>query len=196
MMLKRPLIVPLSLLVLLGLSENTQVIVPIGLKSAVQAMNKRDVVEMDWWEEINFGNGIRLVCLPAQHWSKRISHGLNETLWASFMLITPAVTIYLGGDSGYFIGYREIGKRFPGIDYAKAEHCAVASSLFSFERDPHARPMSDPTQKAGMLRTVKYCWVLIEDSATGVIYHRGSYGSNDSLSPGSHDLSLPRVHGS
>jgi L-ascorbate metabolism protein UlaG (beta-lactamase superfamily) len=42
----------------------------------------------------------------------------NETLWASYMLITPGVKIYLGGDSGYFIGYREIGRRFPGIDYA------------------------------------------------------------------------------
>jgi N-acyl-phosphatidylethanolamine-hydrolysing phospholipase D len=28
------------------------------------------------------------------------------------------VSIYYGGDSGYFIGYREIGRRFPGIDYA------------------------------------------------------------------------------
>jgi L-ascorbate metabolism protein UlaG (beta-lactamase superfamily) len=26
--------------------------------------------------------------------------------------------IYFGGDSGYFIGYREIGRRFPNIGYA------------------------------------------------------------------------------
>ena len=103
---------------LLGLSENTKVIVPLGLKSAVQGMNKRDVTEMDWWQEMDFGNGTRLVCLPKQHWSRRIGQGFNETLWASFILITPAVTLYLGGDSGYFVGYREIGKRFPGIDYA------------------------------------------------------------------------------
>lgn len=103
---------------LTGLPEDTIVVVPLGLKSTVQKMNKKTVVEMDWWEEAHFGNGIRLVCLPAQHWSRRLGQGFNETLWASFMLITPAVTIYLGGDSGYFVGYREIGKRFPGIDYA------------------------------------------------------------------------------
>ena len=34
------------------------------------------------------------------------------------MLITSQMKIYLGGDSGYFVGYQEIGKRFPGIDYA------------------------------------------------------------------------------
>jgi L-ascorbate metabolism protein UlaG (beta-lactamase superfamily) len=28
------------------------------------------------------------------------------------------VSIYLGGDTGYFIGYREIAKRYPKIDYA------------------------------------------------------------------------------
>jgi L-ascorbate metabolism protein UlaG (beta-lactamase superfamily) len=73
---------------------------------------------MDWWQEMDFGNGTQLVCLPMQHWSRRIGQGFNDTLWASFMLITPEVTIYLGGDSGYFIGYKEIAKRFPGIDYA------------------------------------------------------------------------------
>jgi N-acyl-phosphatidylethanolamine-hydrolysing phospholipase D len=103
---------------LLSLSESTQVIVPLGLANAVQKMNKKDIIEMDWWQELEFGNGIRLVCLPAQHWSRRIGQGHNQSLWASFLLITPAVTIYLGGDSGYFVGYREIGKRFPGIDYA------------------------------------------------------------------------------
>jgi len=34
------------------------------------------------------------------------------------MLITQSVTIYLGGDTGYFIGYKEIAKRYPKIDYA------------------------------------------------------------------------------
>ena len=40
------------------------------------------------------------------------------TLWASFLLTTPKTTIYVGGDSGHFVGYREFGKRFPKIDYA------------------------------------------------------------------------------
>lgn len=39
-------------------------------------------------------------------------------LWASYLLVSPDATIYYGGDSGYFVGYREIGKYYPGIDYA------------------------------------------------------------------------------
>ena len=100
------------------LPVNAKVYVPLGLKDAVQDMNKRDVTEMDWWQEIQCGNGITLVCLPMQHWSRRFGQGPRETLWASYMLITPKVTIYLGGDTGYFIGYKEIAKRYPKIDYA------------------------------------------------------------------------------
>jgi len=99
------------------LPENTKIFVPMGLREYLQNMNKSDVTEMDWWQEIQSGNGITLVCLPMQHWSRRFGQGTRETLWASYMLITPKVTIYLGGDTGYFVGHKEIGRRYPKIDY-------------------------------------------------------------------------------
>jgi N-acyl-phosphatidylethanolamine-hydrolysing phospholipase D len=101
-----------------SLSDRARVYVPRGLKKAVENMNKKSVVEMDWWDSIDCGNGVTLVCLPAQHWSRRIGQGHNETLWASFLLVTPNVKIYYGGDSGYFVGYKEIGGKHRGIDYA------------------------------------------------------------------------------
>ena len=103
---------------ILDLPENTTMFVPLGLKEYVQDLDKKDVREMDWWQEIQCGKGITLVCLPMQHWSRRFGQGPSETLWASYMLITQNMTIYLGGDTGYFIGHKEIGKRYPKIDYA------------------------------------------------------------------------------
>jgi L-ascorbate metabolism protein UlaG (beta-lactamase superfamily) len=100
------------------LPEDARVFVPLGLKRPVEGMNKTDVQEMDWWEEQDLGNGFRLICLPVQHWSQRITQGRNRTLWASWLLITPEVTLYFGGDTGYFKGFKEFGRRFPGIDYA------------------------------------------------------------------------------
>jgi len=100
------------------LPEDVRVFVPLGLKGFVENLNKKYVKEVDWWESFELGNGTRIVCLPAQHWSRRIFQGANTTLWASFLLITPTVTIYYGGDSGYFVGYEEIGRVYPGIDYA------------------------------------------------------------------------------
>lgn len=101
-----------------GLPDDARFYVPLGLKRTVEDIGKKTVTEMDWWQTIDRGNGTSLVCLPAQHWSKRLSQGTNETLWASFLLKTSNVTIYFGGDSGYFMGYREFGKKYPGIDYA------------------------------------------------------------------------------
>jgi len=103
---------------ILDLPEDTRVFVPLGLKEYVVDLGKKDVTEMDWWQESRCGNGVTLVCLPMQHWSRRLGQGHRETLWASYMLITQNVTVYLGGDTGRFIGHKEIGKRFPRIDYA------------------------------------------------------------------------------
>jgi len=101
-----------------GLPSSANVFVPKGLKDYVMGMNKPRVREMDWWDTIDMGKGTRLVCLPAQHWSLRINQGRNRSLWASYLLITPDATLYFGGDSGYFKGFREIGRKFPNIDYA------------------------------------------------------------------------------
>jgi N-acyl-phosphatidylethanolamine-hydrolysing phospholipase D len=100
------------------LSRNASVFVPKGLKNHIMKMNKDIVHEMDWWDEFELGNGSKLICLPAQHWSLRANLGRNKSLWASYLLVTPEATFYFGGDSGYFKGFKEIGKKYPDIDYA------------------------------------------------------------------------------
>ncbi|MCF6247955.1 MAG: MBL fold metallo-hydrolase [Desulfobacula sp.] len=100
------------------LPKETAVYVPKGLKKTILGMNKKQVTQMDWWEEIQISDTVKLVCLPAQHWSMRISQGRNKSLWASWLLITPNATLYFGGDTGYFKGFREIAKKYSAIDYA------------------------------------------------------------------------------
>ncbi len=95
----------------------TRFYVPMGLKSIIEQHAKGPVTEMDWWEELDTG-GARVICLPAQHWSRRIFQGKNTTLWASWLLVAGGRTVYFAGDSGYFIGYREIGRKYGRIDYA------------------------------------------------------------------------------
>lgn len=102
-----------------AMPPGTRYYVSRGLGASIGDLGNEPVVhEMDWWQSLDGGNGTTVICLPAQHWSRRITEGTNRTLWASFLIVTPDVTIYYGADSGYFIGYREIGKRYPGIDYA------------------------------------------------------------------------------
>src|SRR5690606_14850131 len=58
---------------------------------------------------------------PARHFSGR---GLsrNQTLWVSYVLQTPSLNIYLGGDSGYDGHYNEIGSKFGPFDLAVLEN--------------------------------------------------------------------------
>jgi len=100
-----------------ALPVQAKVIVPSGLRDYVAGLHDGEVVELDWWETIEVGPA-RVTGLPAQHWSRRIGQGRNETLWASYMVEIPGVTIYYGADSGSFVGYREFGRKFARIDYA------------------------------------------------------------------------------
>lgn len=93
--------------------------VPLGLEKTLRDWQPdARIVEMDWWQQLQLSGGYEIHCLPAQHWSRRVFDAENSSLWASFMFISPETTVYFGGDSGYFKGYREIGRRYPGIDIA------------------------------------------------------------------------------
>jgi len=94
------------------------IFVPLGLKTYIESFTQGIVRELDWWAEVDISHGTKLICLPAQHWSRRIGQSTNSTLWASYLLITPNTVIYYGGDSGFFVGYQEIGRRFQNIGYA------------------------------------------------------------------------------
>ena len=59
--------------------------------------------------------------LPARHFSGR---GIkrDQTLWGSFMFVTPAQKIYYSGDSGYGPHFKAIGEQFGGVDLAIMEN--------------------------------------------------------------------------
>jgi L-ascorbate metabolism protein UlaG (beta-lactamase superfamily) len=82
--------------------------------------SKGSMIEMDWDEQDNLGDGFEIYCLPARHFSGRFLN-FNQSLWTSFLLKTPNFKIYIGGDSGYDTHYTEIGERFNGVDLAILE---------------------------------------------------------------------------
>lgn len=100
------------------LHRDSMVFVPLGVGNYVKKQGKKNVTEMDWWQEVIIDGETKLVCLPAQHFSIRMEQKRNSTLWASFLLITPRAKIFIGCDTGYFQGFKEIGKKYPAIDYA------------------------------------------------------------------------------
>src|SRR5262249_51142697 len=76
-----------------------------------------EVVELDWWQSTTI-DGVRVHCVPAQHFSGRGLSGRNRRLWAGFVVEGPTRRFYHAGDTGYFDGFRKIGERYGPIDLA------------------------------------------------------------------------------
>jgi L-ascorbate metabolism protein UlaG (beta-lactamase superfamily) len=66
------------------------------------------IIEKDWYETTELGNGFVIHTTPARHFSGR---GItrNKTLWVSYVLQAPTMKIFIGGDSGYDTHFAKIG---------------------------------------------------------------------------------------
>jgi L-ascorbate metabolism protein UlaG (beta-lactamase superfamily) len=74
-------------------------------------------VPLRWWQTVKV-RGVAITFVPAQHFSGRGIGGRDRTLWGGFVIQGASATLYHAGDTGYFSGFKEIGRRFPGIDAA------------------------------------------------------------------------------
>lgn len=83
--------------------------------------DKDRIHDMDWQETVELEGGITLHCLPARHFSGRLT-GAGKTLWASYLIEGPERKIFVTGDGGYDDHFKEIGQRFPDIDLAIMEN--------------------------------------------------------------------------
>lgn len=78
------------------------------------------VQELDWWDRTSI-DGIRVVATPAQHFSGRGPGNADRTLWASWVITGKGFNLFFSGDSGYFDGFKEIGRMFGPFDMAFLE---------------------------------------------------------------------------
>lgn len=98
-------------------THNPLFIVPLGLKKWFADNGMSRVEELDWWQELEY-RGVRFVCVPAQHFSQRTLWDGNTRLWATWAVLSRERRLYFSGDTGYFAGFKEIGKRLGPFDVA------------------------------------------------------------------------------
>ncbi len=112
-----------------ALAERAEVfLAPLGVGDRLVAWGvPRDRVrQLDWWQSVEIG-GVRLTATPAQHFSGRGLFDGDRTLWASWVIQVPerpeasGLTLFFSGDTGYFDGFAEIGRRFGPFDVAAIE---------------------------------------------------------------------------
>jgi L-ascorbate metabolism protein UlaG (beta-lactamase superfamily) len=79
------------------------------------------LIEKDWNETITLDSGFVAHTTPARHFSGR-GFSKNNTLWLSYVLQSPSMKIFIGGDSGYDTHYAAIGNKYGPIDFAILEN--------------------------------------------------------------------------
>ncbi|MFD5385724.1 MBL fold metallo-hydrolase [Streptomyces sp. NPDC127074] len=104
------------------LPRATPVFVPAGLAGWFRTRGFTRVTELDWWEaaELPGEDGpVRFDFVPAHHWSKRTLTDTCRSLWGGWVITAPGGRrVYFAGDTGYGHWFRQIGRRYPGIDVA------------------------------------------------------------------------------
>jgi N-acyl-phosphatidylethanolamine-hydrolysing phospholipase D len=99
------------------LPESVAWFVPLGLADWFRERRRPNVVELDWWQSAEHGRWT-ITCLPSQHWSRRVEMGTNRSLWCTWLVASEERRYFFAGDTGYFHGFAEFGRRFGPIDVA------------------------------------------------------------------------------
>ena len=96
--------------------KKAKVLTPLKLGNYFKRNGYKDVNEMDWYDEININEKLKITFLPAVHWSKRSLTDTNKTLWGNFLIEYGDKKILFACDTGVGNIYKELGKKFGPID--------------------------------------------------------------------------------
>lgn len=84
-------------------------VMPWGCGPLARRLGFERIVELEWWE--SFGHlDWRVTLTPAQHWGARALRDAHRG-WGGFVIEHRGRRLYHGGDSAYFDGFAEIGRR-------------------------------------------------------------------------------------
>jgi L-ascorbate metabolism protein UlaG (beta-lactamase superfamily) len=103
----------------------------VGDRLIAWGVDAARVRQFDWWQGTSV-DGVQFTATPAQHFSGRGLFDGNRTLWASWVIVDGAqeddaaaqageLRVFFSGDTGYFDGFREIGRRFGPFDVTLLE---------------------------------------------------------------------------
>ena len=85
------------------------IVVPNHVLDLVSDLGFGDVVELDWWNNYRH-RGLTVTHVPSRHWGARIIKDSHRG-YGGYVLRDGKHSLYHAGDTAYFSGFREIGRR-------------------------------------------------------------------------------------
>ena len=85
----------------LAAAHRPHVITPLGNDAVMRAHDPAIAAQaLDWHDRVEIAPSVSVTLVPLRHWSARGLFDRNKTLWAGFVIETPAGRIYHVTDSG------------------------------------------------------------------------------------------------
>ena len=85
------------------------IIVPSHVSDLVSDLGFSEIIELDWWNNSRQGN-LAITHVPSRHWGARILKDSHRG-YGGFVLKAGKHSVYHAGDTAYFAGFGEIGRR-------------------------------------------------------------------------------------
>ena len=86
-----------------------QIIVPKNVRDIVARLGFSSIHELEWWHEFREGK-LSVTHTPAQHWGARMLRDFHRG-FGGYVIRAAQHSLYHAGDTAYFDGFREIGRR-------------------------------------------------------------------------------------
>ncbi|GAB3038845.1 MBL fold metallo-hydrolase [Bowmanella dokdonensis] len=105
------------------LSRKTgQFLVPLGVEADLikWGLPEDKILSFDWWQEMHTDQGL-IAFTPTRHFSGRGLSDANNSLWGSWVIKTAHQNVFFSGDSGYFQGFKQIGRKYGPFDLTLVE---------------------------------------------------------------------------
>jgi L-ascorbate metabolism protein UlaG (beta-lactamase superfamily) len=85
------------------------IIVPSHVMDLVSDLGFSEIIELDWWKSSRHGS-LSVTHVPSRHWGARILKDSHRG-YGGYVLRSGKHSVYHAGDTAYFEGFCEIGRR-------------------------------------------------------------------------------------
>lgn len=96
-------------------AEDQPIVVPFEVGNLVRGLGFQSIHELDYWRTFECGPA-KITLTPCRHWGARMLHDSHRG-FGGYIIELDGRTIYHCGDTAFFDGFQEIGRRFK-IDVA------------------------------------------------------------------------------
>lgn len=96
-----------------AVAANQPIVVPYGVGNLVHDLGFERVHELDYWQTLTSPDGgLSITLTPCHHWGARMLHDQHRG-FGGFVLSAGGRSVFHCGDTAYFNGFKEIGRRCP-----------------------------------------------------------------------------------